>query len=60
MDEGLLRISPVGCGQLLKLLITLEPHDIFGLHFADVVRMCGPTPLHTCTYMLNIAKICLN
>ena len=28
MDEGLLSIS-VGCGQIVKMLITLEPHDIF-------------------------------
>ena len=29
LDEALLSISPVGCGQLVKMLITLEPHGIF-------------------------------
>ena len=26
MDEGLLNIISAGCGQLVKMLITLEPH----------------------------------
>ena len=30
MDEGLLSIISVGCGQLVKMLITLELHGIFG------------------------------
>ena len=30
MDEELLSISPVGCGQLVQMLITLEPHGILG------------------------------
>ena len=29
MDEALLNISPVGHGQLVKILITLESHGIF-------------------------------
>ena len=28
MDEDLLSISPADCVQLVKILITLEPHDI--------------------------------
>ena len=35
MDEGLLSIISVGWGQLVKMRITLEPLDIFGLNFAD-------------------------
>ena len=27
--DYLLSISPVGCAQLVKILITLEPHGIF-------------------------------
>ena len=33
MDEVLLRIGPAGCGQLVKMIITLEPHGIFGSTF---------------------------
>ena len=33
MDEGLLSIIPAGCGQLVKMLITLEPHGIFRSNF---------------------------
>ena len=28
--RGVLSISPAGCGQFVKMLITLEPHGIFG------------------------------
>ena len=34
MDEGLLSIILAGCGQLVKMRITLEPLGIFGLNFA--------------------------
>ena len=34
MDEALLCISLAGRGQLAEMLITLEPHGIFGSHFA--------------------------
>ena len=34
MNEALLSISLAGCGQLVKMLITLEPHGIFGSIFA--------------------------
>ena len=34
MVEDLLSISPACCGQLVKMLITLESHGIFGSHFA--------------------------
>ena len=34
MDEGLLSTFSAGCGLLVKMLITLEPHGIFGSHFA--------------------------
>ena len=30
MDEGLRSIVPTGCGQSVKMHITLEPHGIFG------------------------------
>ena len=30
MDEALLSSSPAGHGQLVKILITLEPNGIFG------------------------------
>ena len=35
MDVGLLSISPACCGQFVKMLITLEPHVIFGSNFAN-------------------------
>ena len=37
MDKALLSISPAGCGQLVKMLITLDPHaiGIFGSGFDD-------------------------
>ena len=34
MDESLLSMISAGCGQLVKMLITLEPHGIFGSNFA--------------------------
>ena len=34
MDEGLLNIISAGCGQLIKILITLEPRGRFGSNFA--------------------------
>ena len=34
MDEGLLRFISDGCGQLVKMLITFEPHGTFGSNFA--------------------------
>ena len=34
MDEGLLSIISAGCGQLVKMLTTLEWHGIFGPNFA--------------------------
>ena len=33
-DEAFLSISQAGHGQLVKMLITLEPHGIFSLNFA--------------------------
>ena len=33
MDEALLSISLANCGQLMKMLITLEPHGIFGSNY---------------------------
>ena len=32
MDEGLHSISSAGFGQLVKMLITLEPHGIIGIN----------------------------
>ena len=34
IDEGLLSTIPAGCGQLVKMLITLEPNCIFGSNYA--------------------------
>ena len=34
MDEALLSIGLVGCGQLVKMLRTLEPHSISGSNLA--------------------------
>ena len=34
MDEGLLSLFSAGSGQLVKMRITLEPHDIFRSNFA--------------------------
>ena len=34
MGKGLLSIISAGCGQLVKMLITLELHGIFGSNFA--------------------------
>ena len=34
MGEGLLSISPECCGQLVKMLINLEPNGIFGSNYA--------------------------
>ena len=35
MDEALLSISPIDRGQLVKILITIEPLGIFGANFAS-------------------------
>ena len=32
MDEGLLSIISASCGQLVKNIITLDPHGIFGTY----------------------------
>ena len=34
MDEALLRNSPAGHGQLVKIFITVEPQGIFGSYLA--------------------------
>ena len=36
MDEALLSISPVGCGQLVKTLIATEPHGILRSNLAYI------------------------
>ena len=40
-DEALLSISLAGYGQLVKILIALEPHGIFSLNFAyfNILRL---------------------
>ena len=43
MDEGLLSIISAGCGQLVKMLITIELHGIFGSNFAYLVYHCPVT-----------------
>ena len=45
-DEGLLSTSLVCCGQLVKMLITLETHGIFGSNFAHLllfIQYCPAT-----------------
>ena len=34
MDEAWMSISPFGSGQLVKMLIIIEPHGTFGSNFA--------------------------
>ena len=41
MDEALLSISPAGRGQLVKIIITLEPHCIFETNFACLYTLTG-------------------
>ena len=36
MDEGLLSMVSAGWGQLVKMLITLEPHGTFGSNYAHL------------------------
>ena len=54
-------ISPACCGQLVKMLITLEPHEIFGsianfaLFYFDIVQpLVCKTVMRVCQ-----ASICL-
>ena len=35
VEEAMLSISPVSRGPLVKMIITFEPHGIFGSNFAD-------------------------
>ena len=39
MDEALLSISPVGRGQLVKMLIALEPHILLIHHVLSLSRL---------------------
>ena len=39
MDEALLSISRAGRGQLVKMLITLEPHGTFGSNLAYLKKL---------------------
>ena len=42
IDDAMLSISPAGRGQLVKLLITLEPHGIFAyLYILDTGMQNG-------------------
>ena len=41
MDEALLSISPAGRGQLVRMIITLEPHCIFETNFACLYTLTG-------------------
>ena len=36
IDEAWPSINPAGCGYLVKMLTTLEPHGIFYLNFAYI------------------------
>ena len=38
VDEGLLSIISAVCGQLVKMLITLEPQGIFGSNFTYLFK----------------------
>ena len=42
-NEALLSISPAGRGQLVQMLITLEPHGIFGSNFEYQYILHCPT-----------------
>ena len=55
IDEALLSISPAVRGQLVKILITLEPHGIFGSYFAyeDCSNMNASSVITFFTYMLR-------
>ena len=39
MDNGLLSIISAGCGQLVKMLITLEPHEVFKANVAYLLTL---------------------
>ena len=45
VDEAMLSISPVSCGQLVKMIISFEPHGIFGSNFADFFHFIIVHPL---------------
>ena len=38
LDEGLLSNISAGCGQLVKMLLTLEPHGMFELILFNIVQ----------------------
>ena len=43
MAEGLLSMISAGCGQIVKMLITLQPQGIFGLCFAHLFIVTLPS-----------------
>ena len=42
MDEGLLSIRATVCDQIVKMLITFEPHGIFGSKCAYLFNIVQP------------------
>ena len=57
-DKTLLSISPAGHGQLVKMLITLEPHGIISLRGGSHMRPCMDfcIVLYVNTYDLSTKK----
>ena len=58
MDEGLLSIISADCGQLVKMLITLERHGIFRSNFAylfyfNIVQSLVCRSMSLCENALN-------
>ena len=50
MDDALLSISPTGRDQLVKMIITLQPHCIFGSNYAYfyLFYLCPATSAWVC------------
>ena len=57
MDVALLSISPTGRGQLMEMLITLEPHGVFGSNCILVyLKIFQPPVCKTVTSLLGDSK----
>ena len=55
MGEALLTISRAGGGQLVKMLITLEPHGIFWITFCILIHINIVQPL-VCKLVTRFAE----
>ena len=56
LDEDLLSISPVFCGQLMNLLITLEPHGIFRSTYILVDLNIAQPLIHVCKTVTRLLR----